>query len=79
MKSTISILLGATLLAGCARYDMTLTNGVHLTNISKPKLDEANEIYVYKDVAGNKRFIHAGRVVEIVPHSSKSETAFLSR
>jgi hypothetical protein len=79
MKRIASILLGASLLAGCAqRYDMILTNGVRLTNVRKPVLDKENSVYVYKDGSGNPRYINAGRVVEIKPHSSKDDEKFTS-
>ena len=80
MKRFALIILGAGLLTGCAHhYDMTLTNGIHITNVSKPMLDEDNGVYVYKDVAGNKRYISAGRVIEIKPHSFKDENGFNGR
>jgi hypothetical protein len=62
------------LLAGCAhRYDITLTNSVRLTNVSKPVLDREAGVYLYKDVTGKEHKIMAGRVVQIDPHSSKRD------
>jgi hypothetical protein len=62
------------LLAGCAhRYDITLTNNVRLTNVSKPVLDRNAGVFIYKDVKGNEHKIMAARVVEIDPHSSKRD------
>jgi hypothetical protein len=67
-------LLAAALLTGCAhRYDMTLTNGMRLTNVSKPILDRESGVYTYKDVSGKVRHVFAGRVVEIAPHSRKNK------
>ena len=68
-------LLSAILLAGCAhRYDMTLTNGVKITNVTKPMLNREQSVYTYKDVNGRICYISSGRVVEIGPHSSKNTT-----
>jgi hypothetical protein len=65
--------LAATLLAGCAHhYDITLTNGIRLTNVTKPVLDRDSGVYTYKDLNGRVRHVFAGRVVEIGPHSSKN-------
>jgi hypothetical protein len=67
--------VAAALLAGCAhRYDMTLTNGIRVTNVTKPVLDRQVGVYTYKDVVGNVKHVSAGRVVDISPHSSKNTT-----
>jgi len=80
MKRLALSFLAASLLAGCAQhYDMMLTNGMRITNVRKPVLDRDNSVYVYKDVAGNVRYVNAGRVIEIKPHSDKDEPAFLAR
>jgi len=77
MKRIASSLLGACLLTGCAHhYDLVLTNGVHVTNVTKPVLDRNNSVYVYKDVAGNEHYTPSGRVIEIKPHSHKDEQYF---
>jgi hypothetical protein len=69
-------LFSAALLAGCARhYDMILTNGTRITNVTKPKLYRDAGAFYYKDVAGNIHHVSAGRVVEIKPHSEKNTTA----
>ena len=74
MKRLFLSALAAGLLTGCAhRYDMQLTNGVLISNVSKPVLDRQNGVYIYKDVAGNKRYVSAGRVTEIGPHKRGSE------
>jgi hypothetical protein len=68
-------LLCAALLGGCAHcYDMTLTNGERVTNVTKPVLDKQKGVFTYKDVAGHLHHISAGRVVDIGPHSSKNTT-----
>ncbi len=75
MKMLFPALAAVLLLAGCAhRYDVTLTNGVRLTNVSRPLLDRESGVYVYKDIAGHKRQVIASRVEEIEPHSSRKVT-----
>ena len=65
----------AALLAGCAhRYDMTLTNGTRITNVSKPEFHRDEGAYYYKDVTGKVRHINSGHVIEIKPHSGKNTT-----
>jgi hypothetical protein len=65
------------LLTGCAhRYDVTLTNSMRLTNVSKPVLDRSAGVYVYKDASGKEVRISASRVVAIDPHSSKGGAQF---
>jgi hypothetical protein len=65
----------AALLAGCAhRYDMTLTNGTRITNVSKPEFHRDEGAYYYKDVTGRVRHVNSGHVVEITPHSRKNTT-----
>jgi len=66
-------LFAAALLSGCAhRYDITLTNGSRVTNVTKPVLDRDIGVFTYKDVAGHEHKLHAGRVVDIGPHSNKN-------
>jgi Bacterial protein of unknown function (DUF903) len=63
------------LMAGCARsYDMTLTNGTRITNVSKPEFHKDEGAFYYKDVTGKVHHVNSGRVVEIRPHSSKNTT-----
>ena len=65
----------AALLAGCAhRYDITLTNGERVTNVTKPILHRDDGVFIYKDVTGKEHHVNAGRVVEIGPHSRKNTT-----
>jgi hypothetical protein len=80
MKQIAAIILGACLLTGCAhRYDMMLTDSARITNVSKPILDRDNGVYLYKDVAGNQRYISSGRVIEIKPHSRHDDNQFKNR
>jgi hypothetical protein len=68
-------LLCLALLAGCAhRYDVVLTNGERITNVTKPVLDRQNGVFNYKDVAGHDHHVSAGRVLDIGPHSNKNTT-----
>jgi hypothetical protein len=53
-----------------------LTNGIRITNVSRPLLDRDQGIYTYKDVTGQSREVSAGRVVEIEPHSNKQAQGF---
>ncbi len=74
MKKVFHLLGIALLLAGCAQhYDMTLTNGVRVTNVTKPILDADTGLFTYKDVAGNKRQVSESRVLEIKPHSRRND------
>jgi hypothetical protein len=74
MKKVLPLLVTMLLLAGCAHhYDMTLTNGVRVTNVSKPVLNPESGMYTYKDVAGTVRHVSQSRVLEIKPHSRQFE------
>ncbi|HEY3855533.1 MAG TPA: YgdI/YgdR family lipoprotein [Verrucomicrobiae bacterium] len=74
MKKVLPSLAVALLLSGCARhYDMTLTNGMRVTNVTKPVLDEEASTYSYKDVAGNEHKVSQVRVLEIKPHSHRKD------
>jgi hypothetical protein len=74
MKRVPSILVATLLLAGCAQhYDMVLTNGVRVTNVTKPTLNEDSGYYTYKDVVGQVRHVSQARVLEIKPHSRHAE------
>jgi len=66
----------AALLTGCAhRYDMTLTNGYRITNVSKPEFHKDEGAFYYKDVTGKVHHVNSGHVVAIDPHSSKNTKA----
>jgi hypothetical protein len=75
MKRLIAGLAAALMLTGCAhRYDVTLTNGMRLTNVTKPKLDRESGVYTYRDVTGQQRTVVASHVVEIDTHASRRVT-----
>jgi uncharacterized lipoprotein YajG len=74
MKKVLPMLAAVVLLAGCARhYDMVLTNGIRVTNVTKPVLNNEAGSYTYKDVAGTVRHVSQSRVLEIRPHSRQSD------
>ncbi len=63
-----SLLLAASVLCGCVRYDMTLTNGAKVTNVPKPKRSQDGTYYTIKMNNGTTYTIPASRVVNIAPH-----------
>jgi hypothetical protein len=68
-------IFSAGLLTGCAHhYDILLTNGERVTNVTKPILHRDEGVFVYKDVTGREHRVFAGKVVDIGPHSSKNTT-----
>jgi hypothetical protein len=75
LAKLLPCLFAAALLAGCAhRYDITLTNGERVTNVTKPILNRDRGAFYYQDVAGQEHHVFVGRVVEIAPHSNKNTT-----
>jgi hypothetical protein len=74
MKKVIPLLVTALLLAGCAQhYDMMLTDGVRVTNVTRPVFNAETGQFTYKDVAGNVRRVSQARVLEIKPHSRQND------
>jgi len=74
MARLLPWLFSAALLSGCAhRYDILLTNGTRVTNVTKPVINRSAGVFTYKDVAGNEHKVNAGRVVDIGPHSEKND------
>ena len=72
MKNVLLLLLASVLLTGCLHnYDVTLINGMKITNVTKPKFDKVNGLYTFKNIKGKTESINASRVVEIAPHSDK--------
>jgi hypothetical protein len=64
----LPLLIGLLALSGCAsHYVIKLNSGARITTASKPQLK--GSVYTYKDAKGDKRFIAAGRVNEILPAS----------
>jgi len=75
LAKLLPLFLSAGLLAGCAhRYDILLTNGEKVTNVTKPVLHRDDGVFVYKDVTGREHRVFAGKVVDIGPHSRKNTT-----
>ena len=67
-RSLFVLLLAAAALCGCARYDMTLTNGGKVTNVRKPKFNKDGGYWSYIAANGVTNIIPAGRVVSVGPH-----------
>jgi hypothetical protein len=64
--------LSAALLTGCARrYDILLTDGTRVRNVTRPVKNKDTGMLNYKTVDGTVHSKSAARVVEIVPHSDK--------
>ncbi len=77
MKKFLAILLVATALAGCrTRFDVTLTSGMKITNVSRPKLEPQSNFYYFKDAAGQMHSMPASRVSVIEPTGSSDEPRF---
>jgi len=76
MKKFITILFAAVLLAGCrSAYDVTLTNGMQFTGVSKPKLDKDKQMFVFKNMSGKTYTIPESRIRTIEPHE-KAQSQF---
>ena len=75
MNKVLPMLAAALLLAGCAQhYDMTLTNGVRVTNVTRPILNTESGTYTYKDVTrAPEHHVSQSRVLEIKPHSRHND------
>jgi hypothetical protein len=56
------ILAAALSLTGCVRYNVTLSSGNVITAKSKPKLDQATQMYHFKDATGKEIWIHSMRI-----------------
>jgi hypothetical protein len=65
-------------LAGCARYDITLGNGTIVRAKTKPKLNQEG-YYVFKDLTGREVTVNRMRVRQIEPvwAGSKPSSSFL--
>ena len=75
--SLLVLLATCTILAGCVKYRVTLTNGQSFTVLGKPKLDKEQNVYHYKS-GGQDQYVSRGRVVSIEPASDDSESTFKS-
>jgi hypothetical protein len=71
MKQLIpGVLLGLALLTGCAsHYVIVLKNGHSVVADGKPKLDEVNLRFVYKDLGGRTNSIPSSSVRAVIPSS----------
>jgi hypothetical protein len=70
-RAFFALLLAAATLCGCARYDVTLTNGGKVTNVPKPVRSKEGGYYTIITPGGQKLIISSSRVVAIVPHGDK--------
>jgi uncharacterized lipoprotein YajG len=55
------------LLAGCARYQITLSNNNTITTRGRPKLNKEKTAYEFKDARGRTNSVPVFRVKEIAP------------
>lgn len=72
-RALFALLLTAATLCGCARYDMTLTNGGRVTNVRKPTYNKQGGYYSYVTAGGQTNIVPASRVVSVVPHGDKDQ------
>ena len=77
-RTIFALLLAAAALGGCARYDMTLTNGGRVTNVRKPTRSKDGSYWSYVTASGTTNTVPAGRVISIVRHGDKTG-AFISQ
>jgi hypothetical protein len=69
MKNLFGLIAVLVLLAGCkSTYDVTLTNGMQFTGVSKPKLNKERGTYVFKNATGKVYSIPETRVRQVEPH-----------
>jgi hypothetical protein len=77
MKKVIAIIFVAILVAGCrSSYDVTLTNGMQFTGVTKPKLEREKGVYVFNNAAGKNFAIPETRIRTIEPHVRVKESQF---
>ena len=64
-------------LSGCkTSYDVTLTNGSKVTDVSKPVLDKTTGQYRFQMADGREVKVLSTRVRTIEPHGESSEPIF---
>src|SRR2546426_3060899 len=62
-KIFLLVVTAVAMFAGCASpYKVTLTNGAVLTSQGKPKLNKANDSYIFKDIQGRTNEIPSFRI-----------------
>ena len=77
MKHVLALFIVAIALTGChTGYDITTTNGMKITGVSKPRLDPQTSFYYYKDAAGQVNYIPSARVSVIEPTGSGETKTF---
>jgi hypothetical protein len=79
MKKIFLLLFAAAALSGCkTSYDVTLSNGTKIREVTKPVLDRTTDQYQFKTIDGREMKISAGRIKLIEPHGESSEPQFVS-
>lgn len=68
MKKLFILFVAAVCFVGCARYDVSLSNGTRLNNVRKPVLNKKTGVYTIKMLNGNKIEVPEYRIREIQPH-----------
>ncbi|MGZ4962653.1 MAG: YgdI/YgdR family lipoprotein [Limisphaerales bacterium] len=77
MKKLITIVFATIVLVGCrSAYDVTLTNGMQFTGVSKPKLDKEKNVFVFKNMSGKTYAIPETRIRTIEPHVKAKQSQF---
>jgi uncharacterized protein YcfL len=80
MKKLITIVFAALLLAGCrSAYDVTLTNGMQFTGVSKPKLNREKGVFTFRNMSGKTYTVPETRIRTIEPHVKVKESQFKNR
>jgi hypothetical protein len=72
MKGSFCCFVLVLLLTGCMRYDVTFTNGLKITSVSKPRLNKQTGDYTFVDGSGRKVNVKQGRVLLIQPHQKSN-------
>jgi hypothetical protein len=77
MKKLIVFLFAVVLVSGCrSSYDVTLTNGLQFTGVSKPRLNPDRGVYVFRSAGGRTFNIPETRIRTIEPHEKVKESKF---
>jgi uncharacterized protein YcfL len=67
MKSILTVLVAAALLAGCgSEYILSTSTGAMIESTSKPYLNERTGMYEYRTKDGKDAWIRKEQVVEIL-------------
>jgi len=72
-KQLTLALAASLLLAGCARYDIRLTDGRTFINVRKPVYNKDADQYVIKNATGKSFTVNKSKVSVMEPHQSTKE------